>query len=127
MKLILLFCASLWLCSTFSNSQRSVHNRTSNFQVGVILDLKSVVGSMGLSCMSVALSDFYSIHSNYSTRLSLHVRDSQEQAIEAAAAGKHYCILSTYVGLLTDMGKRSSCQFKENLPTLFALLQVSIC
>ncbi|XP_060206071.1 glutamate receptor 2.8-like isoform X1 [Lycium barbarum] len=88
MKLILLFSVSLWMCSSFSNSLRtSFQNRTSYFQVGVILDLKSEVGSMGLSCMSMALSDFYSVHSNYSTRLSLHVRDSQGQVIEAAAAG----------------------------------------
>ncbi|XP_049356240.1 glutamate receptor 2.8-like [Solanum verrucosum] len=71
----------------YSNSQRNFQNRTSNFQVGVILDLESMVGSMGLSCMSMALSDFYSVHRNYSTRLSLHVRDSRGQVIEAAAAG----------------------------------------
>ncbi|OIT38033.1 glutamate receptor 2.8 [Nicotiana attenuata] len=115
-----------------NNSQRSFHNRTSNFQVGVILDLKSVVGSMGLSCMSIALSDFYSIHSNYSTRLSLHVRDSQEQAIEAAAAGlnllkdvKVDAILgpqkSAQANFLMDLGDRAQVpiiSFSATSPSL---------
>ncbi|KAK4365779.1 hypothetical protein RND71_013659 [Anisodus tanguticus] len=114
------------------NSQRSFQKRTSNFQVGVILDLKSVVGSMGLSCMSMALSDFYSIHSNYSTRLSLHVRDSQGQVIEAAAAGldllknvKVDAILgpetSAQANFLMDLGDRAQVpiiSFSATSPSL---------
>ncbi|KAJ8553182.1 hypothetical protein K7X08_023860 [Anisodus acutangulus] len=132
MKLLLLFFVSLWMCSSFSNSQRSFQKRTSNFQVGVILDLKSVVGSMGLSCMSMALSDFYSIHSNYSTRLSLHVRDSQGQVIEAAAAGldllknvKIDAILgpetSAQANFLMDLGDRAQVpiiSFSATSPSL---------
>lgn len=45
------------------------------------------VGRIGLSSMSLALSDFYSANANYATRLVLHVRDSKGQAIDAAAAG----------------------------------------
>ncbi|KAM3267633.1 hypothetical protein P3S67_032051 [Capsicum chacoense] len=132
MKLILLFSVSLWMCSSFSNSQKTIQNRTSNFQVGVILDLKSVVGSMGLSCMSMALSDFYSIHSNYSTRLSLHVRDSQGQVVEAAAAGldllkdvKVDAILgpqtSAQANFLMDLGDRAQVpiiSFSATSPSL---------
>ncbi|CAN4089250.1 unnamed protein product [Withania somnifera] len=132
MKLIQLLAFSLWICSSFSNSQRSFQNRTSNFQVGVILDLESVVGSMGLSCMSMALSDFYSIHSNYSTRLSLHVRNSQGQVIEAAAAGldllkdvKVDAILgpqtSAQANFLMDLGDRAQVpiiSFSATSPSL---------
>ncbi|PIN15249.1 hypothetical protein CDL12_12101 [Handroanthus impetiginosus] len=58
-----------------------------SFQVGVILDLDSVVGRVGLSSLSLALSDFYSANTNYSTKLVLHVRDFRGQVIDAAAAG----------------------------------------
>ncbi|KAH7866030.1 hypothetical protein Vadar_014471 [Vaccinium darrowii] len=34
----------------------------------------------------MAVSDFYSLHTNYNTRLSLHFRDSKGQVIDAAAA-----------------------------------------
>ncbi|PIN15248.1 Glutamate-gated kainate-type ion channel receptor subunit GluR5 [Handroanthus impetiginosus] len=67
------------------NARVQVPNYTS-FQVGVILDLDSLVGSVGLSSLSLALSDFYSANTNYSTRLVLHVRDSRGQVIDAATA-----------------------------------------
>ena len=62
-------------------------NGTVFFQVGVVLDLDSLVGQVGLSCLSMALSDFYSIHNNFTTRLVIHVRDSKGQVIDAAASG----------------------------------------
>ncbi|KAI3463171.1 hypothetical protein Pfo_019834 [Paulownia fortunei] len=65
------------------NAQSEVANST--FQVGVILDLDSPVGRIGLSSLSLALSDFYSVNTNYTTKLVLHVRDSRGQVIDAAA------------------------------------------
>ncbi|KAL0428928.1 UNVERIFIED_CONTAM: Glutamate receptor 2.8 [Sesamum radiatum] len=59
---------------------------TIDFQVGVILDLDSPVGRIGMSCLSMASYDFYSAHADYKTRLVLNVRDSNNSVVDAAAA-----------------------------------------
>ncbi|KAL2478805.1 glutamate receptor 2.6 [Forsythia ovata] len=55
-----------------------------HFQVGVVLDLNSPVGLIGQKCLSMAHSDFYSFHRNYTTKLVLHLWDSKETVIDAA-------------------------------------------
>ncbi|KAM4130329.1 hypothetical protein ACJW30_01G092700 [Castanea mollissima] len=40
---------------------------------------------MGLSCINMALADFYASHNHYKTRLHLHSRDSKFDVVEAAA------------------------------------------
>ncbi|XP_039013292.1 glutamate receptor 2.2-like [Hibiscus syriacus] len=45
--------------------------------VGVILDLNSLVGSVANACIPMAISDFYAAHP-FRTRLSLHVRSSDD-------------------------------------------------
>ncbi|KAK3437317.1 hypothetical protein EUGRSUZ_C01857 [Eucalyptus grandis] len=54
--------------------------------VGVIVDLETWVGKMGLSCVELALSNFYSSNPSYKTRLVLNVRDSKGEDAAAAAA-----------------------------------------
>ncbi|KAJ8561139.1 hypothetical protein K7X08_027329 [Anisodus acutangulus] len=56
--------------------------------VGVVLDMDEFLGKMGLSCISMALSDFYSSDhgSKYKTRVVLHTRDSKRDVVGAAAA-----------------------------------------
>ncbi|BFG21320.1 hypothetical protein CerSpe_075940 [Prunus speciosa] len=54
--------------------------------VGVILDMGSREGKIILSCISTALSDFYHLHNNYSTRVILHTRDSKGKALHALSA-----------------------------------------
>ncbi|KAF8035044.1 hypothetical protein BT93_C1156 [Corymbia citriodora subsp. variegata] len=54
--------------------------------VGVVLDLETSVGQMGLSCITMSLSDFYSSNPSYKTRLVLNVRDSKRDEVAAAAA-----------------------------------------
>ncbi|KAF8392932.1 hypothetical protein HHK36_021172 [Tetracentron sinense] len=61
-------------------------NTTVTFNVGVVLDFDTWVGKMGLSCISMALSDFYAAHSFYKTRLVLHNRDSKKDVVGAASA-----------------------------------------
>ncbi|KAK8993283.1 hypothetical protein V6N11_033384 [Hibiscus sabdariffa] len=46
--------------------------------VGVILDLSSLVGSVANACIPMAVSDFYAAHPNFRTRLSLHLRSSDD-------------------------------------------------
>ncbi|KAF8392930.1 hypothetical protein HHK36_021170 [Tetracentron sinense] len=61
-------------------------NTTVSFNVGVVLDFDTWVGKMGLSCIPMALSDFYAAHSFYKTRLVLHTRDSKKDVVGAASA-----------------------------------------
>ncbi|KAK6128146.1 hypothetical protein DH2020_038115 [Rehmannia glutinosa] len=82
-----LSCLSVSLLSllvVFCHAQTEVANTT--FQVGVILDFDSVIGRIGLNSLSLALSDFYSVNANYTTKLVLHARDSRGQVIDAAAS-----------------------------------------
>ncbi|KAJ8535767.1 hypothetical protein K7X08_034168 [Anisodus acutangulus] len=57
-----------------------------SFQVGVVLDLDTQLGHRALHCLRIAHSNFYSRHTNYTTRLVLHVRDSKGNVIDAAAS-----------------------------------------
>ncbi|KAF9662011.1 hypothetical protein SADUNF_Sadunf18G0008800 [Salix dunnii] len=55
--------------------------------VGLVLDLDSDLdGKIALSCIEMALSDFYSTHGDYKTRLVLNTRDSMKDVVGAAAA-----------------------------------------
>ncbi|KAF5175226.1 Glutamate receptor [Thalictrum thalictroides] len=59
---------------------------TEAIPVGVIMDMESWTGKVSTSCMSMAISDFYSIHGDYKTRLVLHTSDSKMDATGAAFA-----------------------------------------
>ncbi|KAL6345522.1 hypothetical protein AAG906_017247 [Vitis piasezkii] len=60
-------------------------NTTIPVKVGVVLDLDTWVGKMGLSCISMALSDFYASHGHYKTRVVTNIRDSKRDVVGAAA------------------------------------------
>ncbi|KAL7166120.1 hypothetical protein ACSBR2_036907 [Camellia fascicularis] len=60
------------------------HN-TIPVNVGVVLDMNKWVGKMGLSCITMALSDFYASHGHYRTRLVLNIGDSKKDIVGAAA------------------------------------------
>ncbi|KAG5225135.1 glutamate receptor [Salix suchowensis] len=55
--------------------------------VGVALDLDSLDANIALSCINMALSDFYATHGGYKTRVALAIRDSKKDVVGAAAAG----------------------------------------
>jgi hypothetical protein len=57
-------------------------------RVGVVLDLTSDTGRRSLTCISMALEDFYLKHPSYTTRMELRVRDSRGDIVTAAYAGK---------------------------------------
>ncbi|KAK6140933.1 hypothetical protein DH2020_025326 [Rehmannia glutinosa] len=54
-------------------------------KVGVVLDMDGY-GEMALTCISMALRDFYATHDHYKTRLVLTNRDSKGDVVGAAAA-----------------------------------------
>ena len=60
--------------------------------VGVILDLQTIQGKMYKTCISMAIEEFYSKNTNYSTVIVPHFKDSREDVVSAASAGiyKYY-------------------------------------
>lgn len=57
-----------------------------NVSVGVVLDMESWIGKVGLSCIHMSLSEFYEANPHYKTRIVLHPKDSAGDAVAAAAA-----------------------------------------
>ncbi|KAK3437315.1 hypothetical protein EUGRSUZ_C01861 [Eucalyptus grandis] len=76
--------------------------------VGVIVDLETWVGKMGLSCVELSLSNFYSSNPSYKTRLVLNVRDSKGEEVAAAAAAALDLIKNKQVQAI--IGPQSSVQ-----------------
>ncbi|KAG5225122.1 glutamate receptor [Salix suchowensis] len=54
--------------------------------VGVVLDLEFLDANIALTCINMALSDFYSTHDGYKTRLVLTTRNSRNDVVGAASA-----------------------------------------
>ncbi|OIT29132.1 PREDICTED: glutamate receptor 2.7-like [Nicotiana attenuata] len=78
-------CVGIFFCMEMAMAQ---NRKTVPINVGVVMDMDEGVGKMVLSCISMALSDFYSSDhgSDYKTRLILHTRDSKRDVVAAAAA-----------------------------------------
>ncbi|KAI3444603.1 hypothetical protein Pfo_001268 [Paulownia fortunei] len=120
MDFLLLFLSISLLVLPLITVQSS-SSSTIDFQVGVILDLDSPdspVGQIGMRCLSMAHSEFYSVHRDYKTRLVLNVRDSNDSVVDAAAAAldliqdvKVDAIIgpqkSTQVNFVMDLGNRA--------------------
>ncbi|XP_052209396.1 glutamate receptor 2.7-like isoform X2 [Diospyros lotus] len=75
--------------------------------VGVVLDMKGMLGKMGLSCISMALSDFYASHASYRTKVVLKPRDSKGDDLGAAAAALY---LLKYARVHAIVGPSTSTQ-----------------
>jgi ionotropic glutamate receptor len=79
---IFFFFVASWLCLAMGQ------NKTIPVNVGVVLDdLESMEGKAWLTCIKMALSDFYASHAHHKTRLVLNIRDSNQNVVGAAAAG----------------------------------------
>ncbi|XP_044462895.1 glutamate receptor 2.8-like [Mangifera indica] len=76
---------SLFLCVLVTDTAMS-QNSTVPINVGVILNLDREFGMMSLSCINMALSDFYATNSHCKTRLILNTRHSKGDVIGTAAA-----------------------------------------
>jgi ionotropic glutamate receptor len=86
--------------------------------VGVVLDLDDVLyGNIGLSCINMALSDFYASHSDYKTRLVLTTIDSKRDVVGAASAGS-LCPLSI---------SSAACSNSESLFNILDLWLTFLC
>ncbi|KAK7852500.1 glutamate receptor 2.7 [Quercus suber] len=91
------------------NFLAKAQNTTISVNVGVILDFDTWTGKMGLSCINMALADFYASNSYYKTRLLLSSRDSKGDVVEAAAAAVD---LIKNVEVQAIIGPESSMQAK---------------
>ncbi|KAL1552585.1 glutamate receptor 2.1-like [Salvia divinorum] len=76
----------LLVVSNMNLSSKMAVAQTIPIRVGVILDMDGY-GEMAFNCLSMALSDFYSTHAHYKTRLVLTTRPPKADVISAAAAG----------------------------------------
>ncbi|KAL5699840.1 hypothetical protein ACHQM5_030682 [Ranunculus cassubicifolius] len=76
--------------------------------VGVILDKSTLVGKITQSCIIMGLTDYYSAH-NTSTRLVLHIRDSNEDVVDAASSAVD---LMKNVQVQAILGPQSSSEAK---------------
>ncbi|KAJ6732167.1 hypothetical protein OIU79_003315 [Salix purpurea] len=89
--------------------------------VGVALDLGSDLdGKIALSCINMAVSDFYANHGDYKTRMVLTTRDSKKDVVGAAAAGSQsgtvasaFCTPHNRIGLLCTF-KRGICIWRKS-------------
>ncbi|GMY29111.1 glutamate receptor 2.8-like [Fagus crenata] len=90
-----------------SNFLAKAQNTTIPVNVGVILDFDTWSGKMGMSCINMALADFYASNSNYKTRLVLNSRDSKSDVVGAAVAALD---LIKNVEVQAIIGPRSSMQ-----------------
>ncbi|KAL6524227.1 hypothetical protein OROMI_031322 [Orobanche minor] len=70
---------------SFSTTKMAAAGTIIPIKVGVVLDMDDYA-EMTLTCISIALSDFYANHDHYRTRLVLTNRDSKGDAVGAAAA-----------------------------------------
>ncbi|CAL2233610.1 unnamed protein product [Prunus armeniaca] len=64
----------------------AVENTKIPVNVGVVVDLDAPSGKTYLSCIKMALQDFYASHAHFNTRLVLHTRNSNQTVVGAAAA-----------------------------------------
>lgn len=67
----------------------AAENTTIPVNVGVVVDLdaQNLGGKIFLSCIKMALEDFYASHAHFKTRLVLHTRNSKHTVVGAASAG----------------------------------------
>ncbi|KAK1423272.1 hypothetical protein QVD17_18569 [Tagetes erecta] len=68
------------------SSERDNINNNVIVHVGVILDMETWIGNSIYSCIIMAISDFYAVNHNYTTRIVLHTRDSKGHPLKALSA-----------------------------------------
>lgn len=77
----------LLLVSAKNETSRTPSKHPTVINVGLILDFNSSDGFVADSCISIALSDFYTENLHYATRLALVPKNSND-VLSAASAGK---------------------------------------
>ncbi|KAB5513785.1 hypothetical protein DKX38_027691 [Salix brachista] len=84
--------------------------------VGVALDLGSDLdGKIALSCINMAVSDFYANHGDYKTRMVLTTRDSKKDVVgsQSGTVASAFCTPHHRIGLLCTF-KRGICIWRSS-------------
>lgn len=106
------------LVASFVVAFAAENKRAMVVNVGVVLDLNSLVGKMALSCINASLYDFYASHPHHTTTILLHIRHSKADAVGAAAQGPLslttkillcYCLLLNLIFLRKTKKRTNSC------------------
>ncbi|WJX35445.1 hypothetical protein P8452_23435 [Trifolium repens] len=82
------FVIFMVICLCVNDGILAQRNETVVVKVGAVLDVSNGtngVGIIGLSCIKMALKDFYDSHSHYKTRIQIILRDSHKDVVTAAA------------------------------------------
>lgn len=87
-SLLCIFPAELDSISDINSAAGSVNNI--EIPVGVIVDEGSWVGKTVEISISIAISDFYELHSHYKTRVVLHTRNSEGDPLRTLSAGTFF-------------------------------------
>ncbi|XP_022848939.1 glutamate receptor 1.2-like [Olea europaea var. sylvestris] len=82
--LFLLFCE--FHGQPYPDASQDSHQETKTIKIGLILDSKSWLGKVVNSCMSMAISDFYTLNGQYKTRIALETRDLRGEPLNFLAA-----------------------------------------
>lgn len=84
--ILFLFPSCSWVSLALAQNETIVP-----VHVGVILDdlQYSFTKDIWLSCIKMAVLDFYATHPNYNTRIVLNTSHCKENVVSAAAAGSH--------------------------------------
>ncbi|RWV87402.1 hypothetical protein GW17_00050599 [Ensete ventricosum] len=86
-SLLLAFFFAFFVSHRASRSLVLAQKSTASVDVGVVLDLGTETGKRSRTSISMAIDDFYALHRDHATRVVLHVRDSNKDAVGTAAAG----------------------------------------
>ncbi|CAA7407343.1 unnamed protein product [Spirodela intermedia] len=104
----LLVLFSILLAGTPTLGQRDDRSEALvSVDVGVILDMRTLVGKMCWTSISMAVDDFYAANRNFTTRLVLHPRDGEASVIGAGSAALG---LLNKEGVLAIIGPQKSAQ-----------------
>nr|POE85277.1 glutamate receptor 2.1 [Quercus suber] len=106
-KHLLTFLRSLLLSLSLWGHEPLLMAAKELIPVGVVLDLKSPVGRVAESYMSMALHDFYAVNYDYHTRLALFTKDSGDGVITAASTAMD---LMKHEEVQAIIGPQSSAQ-----------------
>ncbi|CAA2982494.1 glutamate receptor -like [Olea europaea subsp. europaea] len=82
--LFLLFCE--FHGQPYPDASQDSHQETKTIKIGLILDSKSWLGKVVNSCISMAISDFYTLNGQYKTRIALETRDLRGEPLNFLAA-----------------------------------------
>ncbi|XP_037434542.1 glutamate receptor 2.8-like [Triticum dicoccoides] len=99
---------------SLSVAQNVTQSRAGILDVGVILHLKSLVGKIARTSILMATEDFYAVHRNYTTKLVLHIRDSNGDNMRAASQAVDL-LENYYVRAIIGPQKSSEATFVSDI------------